>query len=223
MDFGELKSDINFVDKVTQLDSALKEIDEQISKCIAFPQYDKLKLEEKVKFDLYLSYTINSLYYMYVKLQGMDPNTHGIKNEISRVRQSMLREKQIYENKTLRPTIDKGAAGRFIKHGIHYREDRNNEQNQDEREEQIQNGNEEAENSNSGRFVKLNQNKLRNERSNHENDTVQIESDDTENDEPTAKKVRKESTYVISDDSDSNQKSIKKTKKKKKRKSFPIN
>lgn len=42
-----------------------------------------------------------------------------IKNEISRVRQAMLRDKEIYERKTIRPKIDKGAAKRFIQHGLY--------------------------------------------------------------------------------------------------------
>ncbi|XP_055389818.1 TNF receptor-associated factor family protein DDB_G0272098-like [Condylostylus longicornis] len=125
MDFGELKDDKNFVENVTNFANSIKQIDEEVTKCIEFRHYDKLTTEEKVKFDLFLSYTMNSLYWMYVKLQGMDPNEHGIKNEISRVRQAMIRNKQVYESKTLRPTVDKEAAGRFIKHGIHYREDRN--------------------------------------------------------------------------------------------------
>lgn len=41
-----------------------------------------------------------------------------IKNEISRVRQAMMRDKEIYERKTKRPILDKGAAGRFIRHGL---------------------------------------------------------------------------------------------------------
>ena len=45
---------------------------------------------------------------------------HQIKNELSRVRQSMMREKEIHDRK-LRPLVDKAAAGRFIKHGINER------------------------------------------------------------------------------------------------------
>lgn len=31
----------------------------------------------------------------------------------------MMRDKEIYERKTLRPVLDKGAAGRFIRHGLY--------------------------------------------------------------------------------------------------------
>lgn len=42
-----------------------------------------------------------------------------IRNEISRVRQAIVRDKDIYERKTKRPVLVKGAAGRFIRHGLH--------------------------------------------------------------------------------------------------------
>lgn len=38
---------------------------------------------------------------------------------MSRVRQAMMRDKEIYERKTKRPILDKGAAGRFIRHGLY--------------------------------------------------------------------------------------------------------
>lgn len=31
----------------------------------------------------------------------------------------MMRDKAIYERKTIRPVLDKGAAGRFIRHGLY--------------------------------------------------------------------------------------------------------
>lgn len=43
---------------------------------------------------------------------------HPIRNEISRIRQAIVRDKDIYERKTKRPVLDKGAAGRFIRHGL---------------------------------------------------------------------------------------------------------
>lgn len=30
-----------------------------------------------------------------------------------------MRDKAIYERKTIRPVLDKGAAGRFIRHGLY--------------------------------------------------------------------------------------------------------
>lgn len=43
---------------------------------------------------------------------------HSVKNELSRIRQAMLRDKQVHDHKTIRPVIDKAAASRFIRHEL---------------------------------------------------------------------------------------------------------
>lgn len=75
MDFGELKNDTDFITKSNNLESVLDKIDERISSACDFPNYDDLSTEEKVKYDLFLSYSINSLYWMLCKLQAIDPNS----------------------------------------------------------------------------------------------------------------------------------------------------
>lgn len=93
IDFGELRNDTDFITKSTNLENVsflliiqiildfyvfllifktLNAIDEHITAACDFPNYDDLSTEEKVKFDLYLSYSINSLYWMYCKLQAID-------------------------------------------------------------------------------------------------------------------------------------------------------
>lgn len=39
-------------------------------------------------------------------------------NELSRVRQAMVREKDLHERNTIRPTLDKDAAQRFVRHEL---------------------------------------------------------------------------------------------------------
>lgn len=73
MDFGELKNDKDFVEKATNLQNALDKIEERITAVCDFPNYDDLSTEEKVKYDLFLSYSINSLYWMLCKLQAIEP------------------------------------------------------------------------------------------------------------------------------------------------------
>ncbi|XP_037822101.1 nuclear nucleic acid-binding protein C1D [Lucilia sericata] len=132
-DYAELRNDEKFIKCVENFDNSMDKIEASILTAVGLKDFEELSTEEKVKLDNYLAYSINSLYWMYVKLQGQDPNEHGIKNELSRVRQTILRDKQIYERNTIRPVLDKAAAGRFIKHGIHTRFDKD--------EERIQNDN----------------------------------------------------------------------------------
>ena len=75
IDFGELKNDTNFTTIVNNFTKSLDEIDATITEAVNYKDYDELTTEEKVKFDNYLAYTTNSLYWMYVRLNGLDPNT----------------------------------------------------------------------------------------------------------------------------------------------------
>ncbi len=74
MDFGELENDQAFVEKVSNLSNSIDIISEHIKAACDFPNYEELATEDKVKFDLYLSYSINSLFWMLCKLQAIDTN-----------------------------------------------------------------------------------------------------------------------------------------------------
>lgn len=54
---------------------ALQKVDDKITEACDFPHYENLSLEDKVKYDLFLSYSINSLYWMYCKLQAIDTSS----------------------------------------------------------------------------------------------------------------------------------------------------
>lgn len=73
-DYGELSNDEKFIKVVENFDKCLDQIDASLQAAVEVARYDEMSTSEKVKFDNYLAYTINSLYWMYVKLQGQDPN-----------------------------------------------------------------------------------------------------------------------------------------------------
>lgn len=68
----ELPADVR--GKVANLTEALTNIESSIDATVEFANYENLSTDEKVKYDLYLSYSINSLYWTYCKLQAIDPN-----------------------------------------------------------------------------------------------------------------------------------------------------
>lgn len=72
MDFGELEKDTEFVDIINKAAASFESIEELINKICAYPNYDELSIEEKVKCDLFMLYSINSLFFIYLKLQGKD-------------------------------------------------------------------------------------------------------------------------------------------------------
>lgn len=78
-DFKELKNDANFVATVENLTKNLDAVEESIRAAVNVPSadYDLMPVEDRVKYDSYMSYTINSLYWMYTRLQGVDSNSVG--------------------------------------------------------------------------------------------------------------------------------------------------
>lgn len=78
----------------------------------------------------FCEYHISSpLSYTNVRTMLNPPETHyehflllqdQVKNEITRVRQAMVRDKEV-QDKKMRPVLDKAAAGRFIRHNLHER------------------------------------------------------------------------------------------------------
>lgn len=73
MDFGELKNDTNFVTRVTDFDQSLEAIKEQIQKGLAMDQ-SQMSKEDRIKHELFLSYSMNTLYFLYLKINGVDIN-----------------------------------------------------------------------------------------------------------------------------------------------------
>jgi len=117
-DFGELKNDVSFVSKVKAASEATAKI-EKFIKDAAEMKTENLSTEDKVKYDLFITYAVNSLYWMYLKTNGDNPTTHGIKHELSRVKDAMERQKQIHDHKTIRPVLQKDVAKRFVRSGLH--------------------------------------------------------------------------------------------------------
>lgn len=74
VDFGELKNDVNFVSKVHATTEAIAKIEKAIKDASEVKTED-LSTEDKIKFDIFLTYAMNSLYWMYLKINGENPAT----------------------------------------------------------------------------------------------------------------------------------------------------
>ena len=62
-----------------------------------------------------LSYSLNSLFWFYLRTQGVDPAKHAFKSEIDRVRECFARTRQVHDRKTIMQRINTAAARRFIR------------------------------------------------------------------------------------------------------------
>ncbi|CAO1378494.1 unnamed protein product [Diamesa tonsa] len=125
IDFGELKNDLSFVNKVTTATEAIAKIEKSIIEACQITNFDELSADDKAKYDLYLIYATNSLYWMYLKLNGNDPNAHGIKTELNRIKEAMMRKKDIYDNKHNRPVLQTDAAKRMVRGGLYDHKQKN--------------------------------------------------------------------------------------------------
>lgn len=73
-DYGELKNDSSFVSKVQSVCEAIAKIEATIAES-AKTKIEELSAEERIKYDIFLTYAVNSLYFMYLKVEGDNTNT----------------------------------------------------------------------------------------------------------------------------------------------------
>lgn len=96
------------------MDSVLNAINSSLEEI----NYNELSTEEKIRYDLFLAYSVNSLLWMYLRMNGIDPSETVIKAELKRVKDLMAEFQHSIDRKTIMPRIDQGAAKRFVKHGL---------------------------------------------------------------------------------------------------------
>ncbi|XP_076167141.1 nuclear nucleic acid-binding protein C1D [Ptiloglossa arizonensis] len=117
-DFEELSHDTDLIAKVKLFRDATLQIEDTIRLAGNPEIYEKLSNADKVKYNLLMSYSINSMYWMYLRAEGIDPTKHRIRSENDRLKKSMTRAKQIEDRNTLMPRINKDAAQRFVRNGL---------------------------------------------------------------------------------------------------------
>ncbi|XP_073248421.1 nuclear nucleic acid-binding protein C1D-like [Porites lutea] len=79
---------------------------------------EKMNPLESAKLDLVVAYAINSMFWMYLTTQGVNPREHPVKSELDRIKKYMGKVKEATEKKEASLRIDKGAAKRFVKSAL---------------------------------------------------------------------------------------------------------
>lgn len=74
IDFGELKNDTNLVSRVENVRDAIETINQHVDKLLEL-KYEDLTPEDKVEYDIFMVYAINSLYFMHLKIIGDNSQT----------------------------------------------------------------------------------------------------------------------------------------------------
>ncbi|CAK6960773.1 nuclear nucleic acid-binding protein C1D [Scomber scombrus] len=108
-------------EQLTGFDSSASSVKTMLEKLMSMPRNDltqNLDPLDQAKLDLMSAYTLNSLFWMYLVTQGLNPREHGIKQELERIRTHMNRVKEITDKKKA-ARLDKGAAARFVRNALY--------------------------------------------------------------------------------------------------------
>lgn len=127
MELPDLEEDHSIKEKLQNLHLSVEKIKAILDVALE-ADTERFSLKERVDFDLFLTYTLNTLYWMYLRTNGEDPNKHDVKNQLNRIKDYMIKAKQAHERQTIRPKLDQAAAGRFVKQGINHKNQKDDEQ-----------------------------------------------------------------------------------------------
>ncbi|KAM9477280.1 nuclear nucleic acid-binding protein C1D [Clarias gariepinus] len=99
--------------------SSVSSVENVIQTLMSVSKGEHLQLAplEQAKLDLMSAYALNSLFWMYLVTQGVNPKDHGIKQELERIRTYMSRIKEITDKKKA-ACLDKDAASRFVRNAL---------------------------------------------------------------------------------------------------------
>lgn len=70
VDLEELSHDTNLVNKLEQFSNAAFRIKDMVELVNNPALYDKLSRPDKIKYNLLLSFSLNSLFWMYLRVEG---------------------------------------------------------------------------------------------------------------------------------------------------------
>lgn len=107
-------------EQLTGFESSVASVNSMVQTVLSMPRNElmqKLDPLEQAKLDLMSAYSLNSLFWMYLVTQGVNPKEHGIKQELERIRTYMNRVKEITDRKKA-ARLDKGAASRFVRNAL---------------------------------------------------------------------------------------------------------
>ncbi|XP_022081459.1 nuclear nucleic acid-binding protein C1D-like [Acanthaster planci] len=103
-----------FQDSLTEVEKALA----PLKKASLGDVHNKLQTLDRAKLELVSAYAINSMFWMYLCTQGVNPRDHPIKHELGRIQKYMNRVKEIMDKENA-AKLDKGAAKRFVKAALY--------------------------------------------------------------------------------------------------------
>lgn len=118
LNFEELNKDQEIVDQLERIDSSVNDI-ANILKLVNDPHiYNELSKNDKIKYNLLMSFSLNSLVWMHLRLEGIDPKRQRIIAENDRLKKAMVRAKEVTNKQNRKVHLNKETAQRFIRSGL---------------------------------------------------------------------------------------------------------
>lgn len=90
----DLEEDKVIAEKVENLRTSVQKIHDVLDQALK-ADTSQFSLKDRVDFDLFLTYALNTLYWMYLRTKGQDPNSNDVKNQLSRIKEYMIKAKQV--------------------------------------------------------------------------------------------------------------------------------
>ncbi|EDV46929.1 uncharacterized protein Dere_GG17933 [Drosophila erecta] len=115
-----LQKDENMQHILKSFYSSIEVLEADMEKALALQAERTLTINEQIKLDSYLVYLNSTLYWIYLKLQGLDVSKHGVMHDLGRTKELLARDKEI-NDALAAPRLDMQAAKRFIAAGTHTR------------------------------------------------------------------------------------------------------
>ncbi|KAH8420206.1 hypothetical protein KR009_007322 [Drosophila setifemur] len=117
---GKLENDTKLHGIVQNFVANIAVLEADMKKALSLQKTQKLDINDQIKLDTYLAYVSSTLYWMNLKLQGIDASKHSVVHDLGRAKELLARDKQINESLAA-PRLDMPATKRFISAGLHKR------------------------------------------------------------------------------------------------------
>ncbi|XP_016304997.1 nuclear nucleic acid-binding protein C1D-like [Sinocyclocheilus anshuiensis] len=116
-------------ENLNDFETSLSSVQNMVQTLVSVSRSDNLlQLDplDRAKLDLMSAYALNSMFWMYLVTQGVNPKDHAIKQELDRIRTYMNKVKEITDKRKA-ARLDKGAASRFVRNALWDPEDKKRE------------------------------------------------------------------------------------------------
>ncbi|XP_055970769.1 nuclear nucleic acid-binding protein C1D-like [Sorex fumeus] len=117
---GPLPYPIEIHEYLSTFENSIGAVDDMLKTMMSVSRNELLqKLDplEQAKVDLVSAYTLNSMFWVYLVTQGINPKEDPVNQELERIRVYMNRVKEITDKKKA-GKLDKGTASRFVKNAL---------------------------------------------------------------------------------------------------------